>query len=111
MGRRASSAEQIDDEGDGRQVREKKKNFEEEERRKKRERERMKCLFNERRERSFFFVFFLASSYSTQSKIAAHCNSEAKIFSYIFIIVEPFLYLVKLKYQYNYLTSLLLVLL
>ena len=103
MGRRASSAEQIDDEGDGRQVREKKKNFEEEERRKKRERERerererMKYLFNERRERSFFFCFFLASSYSTQSKIAAHCNSEAKIFSYIFIIVEPFLYLVKLK--------------
>ena len=81
---------------------ERKKNFfEEEERRKKRnrrERERMKCLFNERRERSFFFVlFFLASSYSMQSKIAAHCNSKAKIFSYIFIIVEPFLYLVKLK--------------
>ena len=78
----------------------KKKFFEEEERRKKRnrrERERMKCLFNERRERSFFFCFFLASSYSTQSKISAHCNSEAKIFSYIFIIVEPFLYLVKLK--------------
>ena len=61
MGRRASSAEQIDDEGDGRQVREKKKNLrrkKEERRERERERERMKCLFNERRERSFFFVFF-----------------------------------------------------
>ena len=63
MGRRASSAEQIDDEGDGRQVREKKKFLrrkkeERRERERERERERMKCLFNERRERSFFFVFF-----------------------------------------------------
>ena len=54
----------------------------------------MKCLFNERRERSviIFFFFFLASSYSTQLKIAAYCSSEAKIISYTSTAVEPFLY-------------------
>ena len=39
-----------------------------------------------------YIYFFLASSYSTQPKIAAYCSSKAKFFSYAFTIVEQFLY-------------------
>ena len=39
-----------------------------------------------------YIYIYLASSYSTQPKIAAYCSSKAKIFSYAFTIVEQFLY-------------------
>ena len=62
-------------------------------REREREREREKignvCLMREERE---VFFFFLTSSYSTQLKIATYCSSKAKIFSYTFTTIEPFLY-------------------
>ena len=43
------------------------------------------------------YFFCLASSYSTQPKIAAYYSSKAKIISYTFTIVEQFLYFDKAK--------------
>ena len=76
---------------------ERKKNLrKKEKRREAREKENRKYLFNERRvikkkKKN------LASSYSTQPKIIAHCSSKTKIFSYTFTTVEPFLYFSKTK--------------
>ena len=44
------------------------------------------------KKKKYIYIYFLASSYSTQPKIAAYCNSKAKIFSHAFTIVEQFLY-------------------
>ena len=44
-----------------------------------------------------YIYIYLASSYSTQPKIAAYCSSKAKIFSYAFTIVEQFLYFGEVK--------------
>ena len=38
------------------------------------------------------YFLCLASSYSMQPKVAVYYNSESKIFSYTFTIVEHFLY-------------------
>ena len=52
-----------------------------------------KYYFNAGWNKKYIYIyFFLASSYSTQPKIAAYCNSKAKIFSHAFTIVEQFLY-------------------
>ena len=51
------------------------------------------CLMREERE----VFFFLTSSYSTQLKIATYCSSKAKIFSYTFTTIEPFLYFSETK--------------